>query len=351
MSPLRVRPGAVALWSIPARCRMCPDCKKRWGWEVRQRLLQKVDLFKVPRLYTITVNREWHESPEAAYEYVMGQKFIARLLTKEFGIRSWVWVLEPQEESGGGWPHWHILMDVSTLPPRWYNADLKESSEERPANARGWVWIPHFFDLNRVHRLLRKWRIGEQCKLTVKRDAFDSAKHAVFYITKYLIDTPRRGYPPWMLNRRGLRFAQASRALGALVATKPRKHKEETEESEPRPRSKRRAPVDRIAECSKRMTFIAYVPKLDKTIGAKPFLAVKSSLETFSGAVAVQDFDFASQQSFTVWGFTDSATLFEFARLWQIDGKAHRELTAEIDQRRSELLGAWAAGEPQQQAA
>ena len=94
-----------------------------------------------------------------------------------------------------------------------------------------------------------------------------------------------------------------------------------------------------------------WLPKLDKTIGAKPFLAVKSSLETFPGAVSVQDFDFISQQFFTVWGFNDTATLFEFSRLWQIDGKAHRELTAEIDQRRSELLGAWAASEPQQQAA
>jgi hypothetical protein len=196
---------------------MCAQCKRTRGYAYRERLLSKAPLFRKPRLYTVTVNREWHKSAEAAYEYVNDHKLIARLF-RLLGVLRWVWVLEPQQESGDGWPHWHVLIDVSDLPGRWYHRDAKVSQEAAPEDRAGWVYIPHFFDLNRVHALLRLWKVGEQCRLSSKKESFRSPEHAVNYITKYLVKMPERGYPRWMLQRRRVRFTGASKAVGRLVA-------------------------------------------------------------------------------------------------------------------------------------
>ena len=170
--------------AVPVRCRswMCAACKRSRGYAYRERLLSKAKLFREPRLYTVTVNREWHESPEAAYEYVNEKKLIARLF-RLLGVSRWAWVLEPQQESGDGWPHWHVLIDVSDLPGKWYHRDAKVSQEAAPEDRAGWFYIPHFLDLNRVHALLRKWQLGEQCRLSSRKESFRSPEHAVNYIT------------------------------------------------------------------------------------------------------------------------------------------------------------------------
>ena len=88
--------------SVCCKSWFCEKCRKIKGHELRQKFIDKIDMLKVPRLYTITINREWFKNPKEAYRYVMDKKFIARLLTKEMGIRRWVWVLEAQEENGEG---------------------------------------------------------------------------------------------------------------------------------------------------------------------------------------------------------------------------------------------------------
>ena len=237
---------------------MCPCCRVPKGYNVRMQLLNKVNVFKVPRLYTVTVNRDYFESPEAAYQYVMQGKFLARLLTKEMRVKRWFWVLEVQEETGDGWPHWHILIDVVDLPGVWYHKESQTAQANKPDNSLDWRYIPHFFDLNRVHRLLRKWKIGEQCKLSVRHDEFQSPEHAVNYVTKYLIKPPRRGFPAWMLNRTGLRFHQASRAVGAIGEQKKQTVPKYAKQPNSKPRRIHR-PAERIAECGK-VLFTAYTP-------------------------------------------------------------------------------------------
>ena len=112
--------------AISVKCNswMCGKCRKRRGIIFRNRLLEKLTLFKEPRLYTITINREWHESPREAYRHVMLDSLIPRLF-RLLGIKRWVWVLEVQENTGDGWPHWHILIDVSDLKGMYYNPPLK----------------------------------------------------------------------------------------------------------------------------------------------------------------------------------------------------------------------------------
>jgi hypothetical protein len=235
---------------------MCPSCRIPKGLSIRRQLLGKVNVFKVPRLYTVTVNRDYFESPEAAYMHVMRGKFLARLLTKEMGVVRWFWVLEAQEETGDGWPHWHILMDVGELPGMWYHKESQTAQANKPDDSSEWCYVPHFFDLNRVHRLLRKWKIGEQCKLSVRRDDFQSPEHAVNYITKYLINPPERGFPAWMLNHKGLRFYQPSRAVGAIGEQKKQTVPKYAKEPSSKPRRSHR-PAERIAECGK-VLFTAY---------------------------------------------------------------------------------------------
>ena len=160
---------------ISIRCNrwVCPSCRRVKGIHLREKLLDRAELFKVPRLFTITINRDWFKSPHDAYDWVMKKKFIARLLTQKMGISRWFWVLEVQENSGDGWPHWHIMLDISDLPGKWYNSYTKTFQNATPENKTGWVFIRHFFDLERVHYYLRKWKIGEQCRFSSRKDDFE----------------------------------------------------------------------------------------------------------------------------------------------------------------------------------
>ena len=327
--------------SVSCKSWMCPDCRRGKGSEIRRRLMAKAADFICPRLYTITVNRDWFASPEEAYRYVMGKKFISRLLTKELKIRRWIWVLEAQEENGEGWPHWHILIDVGELPGAWYCRATKEYSFTRPTDQKQWVHIPHFFDLNRVHRLLRKWHIGEQCYLSIKQRKFCNPVHAIRYITKYLIKMPRRGFPEWMLRFSGLRFYQPSQTLGSLEQGKVAARDAEPENPSERKRVAR-PPVERIAECHCNVVFIHYEPNLDKMKCSPVIVGEKASLPLFPGAVEVNSFDFQKQRSFSLWGFDCSMAIRNFSQAWS--SPPFREyLERKIAKRKEALLLQWAA--------
>lgn len=325
-------------------CRLCPDCCSRWGANVRKRMQAVASDFQAPALLSITISRGWHASPEAAYDYVMRNRFLPRLLTKELGIRRWLSVMEPQTDSGEGWPHWHILIDKSPLPGRWYNGDQKASSKARPADITGWTYIPRFLDLGRIHRLLRKWKVGEQFMLSEKRDSFASPLHAVNYITKYLVEAPKRGVPAWMLQKPGVRIAAASRALGPVLTSSQRKAEKPTaagNQRMPRHRKPNRAPVERIAECRKKMAFYSTSSTDSSTISAMPFLATASSLKGFDGATSKDCVSLATGKAYTAWGFNDERQLSGFMDHWHPGSRAHQALQAEIEKRRDELLRQW----------
>lgn len=320
---------------------MCSCCRIPKGLNLRKQLLNKVNLFKVPRLYTVTVNRDYFESPEAAYMYVMRGKFLARLLTKEMRVKRWFWVLEAQEETGDGWPHWHILIDVGDLPGMWYHKESQTAQTDKPGNCSGWCYVPHFFDLNKVHRLLHKWKIGEQCKLSVRRDEFQSPEHAIKYITKYLIKPPRRGFPAWMLNHKGLRFYQPSGAVGSIGEQKKQNKPKQAKEPDDEPRRSHK-PVERIAECSKQILFMSYNPQQDKHTITKPFRALKESIALAPGAVCVQDFDFLTLRSFPVWGFKTIEDIQNFQEIWN-DTRLQEKMESAIEEKKNEILQKWAS--------
>lgn len=317
---------------------MCEQCRAVKGINIRNALLEKSGTFKIPRLYTITVNRAWFPSPKKAFEYVMDEKFIARLLTKELKVRRWVWVLEFQEENGDGWPHWHILIDISDLPGMWYNRILKKASRKEPENKKGWRYIPHFFDLNRVHRLLRKWKIGEQCKLSLKKRKFMSPAHAINYITKYLIKMPERGFPEWALKHSGIRFYQPSHDVGSILSDGVKKPRKEPEFE----RKKRtiRFPVERIAECRKRIFFIQYDKTIDRHVFTVPEWGLKESMALFDGAVCVQDFDFKKQKAFPVWGFRNEGEMLRYCEIY-FRPELAKMIIEKVEEKKLSLLNRW----------
>ena len=207
------------------------------GWMVRQVLLAKLDLWKCPKLFTLTVDRRRFSDPRAAFEHITGGKFIPRLM-RLLGVKRWLWALEFQTLTGDGWPHWHLMIDVGDLPRR--RLDLSKA-----------------WDLWR-----RRWDLGG-LDLAKKATKIASPEHAVFYITKYLTKAPRGGYPLWVLEAHGMRFVQGSRSLGPLVM-KPQKKRDagddETDDYAPR-----KTLLERTSRC--RTTSRVWSKEIDYSTG------------------------------------------------------------------------------------
>jgi len=322
---------------VQCLCRswQCPDCRKSKGMQVRKAILAKAGLFRIPRLYTITINPAWFESPEDAYDHVMGEKFIARLLTKEMGVDVWVWVLEVQKNA---WPHWHILIDIGELPEKWYNRSLQISQDAEPSDKTGWHYHPHFFDLKKVHRLLRKWRIGEQCELSLKRGKFCDASHAINYITKYLVKMPpQERFPAWMSGKRRIRFYQPSRKVGSLLEEgKKVEKKEEGSQTE----RKERAPAARVAECGKKMAFIVFDEEECRYVFNKPSWGTKESLVTFPGVQGITGFNLRTGAAYRQWGFVDQKARAAFLEMWSSPDLVDI-MKSQVDAKRISLLSPW----------
>lgn len=211
----------LVLGHTKCRNRTCEICGARRGWITRQKLLGKSQLWRQPAVFTLTIDRKRFSSPVAAFRKVVEGRHVARLM-QLLGCKLWVWVLEYQQKTGNGWPHWHILVDLADLP-----------------GGR--------LDLRRAWKLWRDtWHLGG-LDLSAKDVEFQSVEHALLYITKYLTKQPEGGYPTWVLkSKRMIRFVQGCRRLGPLVGDKrpPRPAREKGEE-----RKKRRPFIDRMAEC------------------------------------------------------------------------------------------------------
>ncbi len=211
------------------RCksRMCSVCGPRMGFVLRTRLLAVADNFRKPTLFTLTVDRGNFGSCQEAHAFINSKGRIG-LLMKRLGVEFWVWVLEFQQKTGEGWPHWHILVDLADCPGG--KLDLK----------RAWSFWRD------------KWGIGG-VDLQIKR-RFLQPRHALNYITKYLIKSPRSGYPRWVLeSEKAIRLVAACRKLGPLVFDGQSKLKSESG-GERKPRRRRRLLVDRLAECGQKTT-------------------------------------------------------------------------------------------------
>lgn len=251
-----VTPSTIRAIRNGCRSRMCPcGCGRRYGHTVRDNLKMKAQegIFKACLMMTLTIDRHGtqtglgFEEPEEAFDYVTLGRYIPRLMQK-LGIIYWFWVLEFQSKSGDGWPHWHIVADVSHYPGN----RLPKSQ------------------LQKAWKLWRDtWRIGS---VDVKLQPKKSPIHAIHYATKYLTKYPDRGFPAWVLQRSNVHFIAASRSVGAVVSkplTAEQKAKvaraqalkrHSAAPARSRERSAARPSIDRLAECGFSSTIIIKRP-------------------------------------------------------------------------------------------
>ncbi len=213
------------------KSRFCPECGPLLGYRLRESMRREAAAFKKPMLLSLTIDRHGtttgngFSDPKAAYDYVREGRYIARLM-RQLGIRLWICVLECQSKTGEGWPHWHLLVDAVDLP----HGRLPKKLLER-------MW-----------KLWRDtWMIGG---LDVEAVKFNDRNHAIFYISKYLIKQPERGWPEWILDARHVRLVSCSRALNALVGDGDgRAKKDEVGEDAEKPERKRRSTAERVSRC------------------------------------------------------------------------------------------------------
>lgn len=172
------------------RAHVCPDCGPVRGMEVRKRLIES-GLFRNAAMISLTVDRGRFPSPLAALDYVRENRLLWRLM-RALRIANWFWVLEFQK-SGGGWPHWHLLVDCSAWGGRLPRQSL--------------------LILRRLWSV--DWGVGSQIDVKASDGQGD---HFVNYTTKYLIKQPESGYPTWVLmHDQRIRFLAASRSVGPMV--------------------------------------------------------------------------------------------------------------------------------------
>ena len=225
------------------RCRTCPQCGPKYGWKTRQRMLEHADKFEHPAMFTLTVKPDhFAGDPVAALEEVTQEKLVSRLM-KALKVARWIAVLEFQKN---GFPHWHVLIDAPGG-----RIDLQKAWAF-------WGWTKS------------GWRIGG---VDLRKTKFNNAQHAVHYITKYLIKTPKHGFPAWVLDfPKRIRFINASRSVGRVVSDReptvrdvkqhPEKIEPEAEESLP---VEHRSLRIRMANCGRRKKF--FREYIDATTG------------------------------------------------------------------------------------
>lgn len=227
------------------RCRswLCKDCGLSKGLAVRNRLMDKISLFAMPRLLTLTVDPKRFQSQSLAYHYVKDGKYIPRLM-RYLGVRNWVCILECQRS---GMPHWHLLIDVSACPSMFYAVRDGESVFSKKY-FEGSKKINNFFDLPRARRLWDGWGIGTQLQLSEKKSV--SPLHAIRYVTKYLIKLPEN-FPPWLWDEVNVRFLSSSRSVGSLVSDGSCSELSDSDDLEPVSRPKQHTYLVRVSLCGK----------------------------------------------------------------------------------------------------
>lgn len=97
----------------------CEGCGPRRGYELRCKLLHRLESFKDVYGVTLTVDGSLFESPEVAWQYVMQNRLLSRFVRDlnargHLHTKAYFWVVEFQKDTEQ--PHWHVLLDASRIP-------------------------------------------------------------------------------------------------------------------------------------------------------------------------------------------------------------------------------------------
>lgn len=267
--------GEDRVRAILCRCgkRICAcGCAKQIGERNQAALEAQSPQFPEPRLFTVTVDPKQHPEPLGAYRHVMRGEHLRRAI-QAGGANVYAWVMECQRN---GHPHWHCIIDVSECPAGWYHKGRKEfrpmvNGPKKP-RANGWVFIPHFFDLNRVNAYLQEHGIGG-CRLSERDKVMQNGLHAIRYICKYLTGKPKHPPPQWVQDTARLRWVGGSQSLGPLSGKGSKARQKRREHAQERQRRADRAPIEAAKECCLAVMLLRQDPVTGKW---RRFTAVKA---------------------------------------------------------------------------
>ena len=181
--------GRVRVLSCRCNSRFCGSCGPRRGYVTRQALLSEdvLSKFTEPWMVSLTVDQRKYGSPEDAFDKVNGLNLISKLMDR-FGFSVWVRVLEVQTN---GWPHWHVVFDVSHIAGKYKFS---------------------FSEMVRVWKDL--WGVGA-IRISKSKQGM-SPRHAMMYVSKYLMKVPKVPWPAWLLCKCRVRVIGASKAVGPI---------------------------------------------------------------------------------------------------------------------------------------
>lgn len=164
-------------------CWYCPDCCERRGFNLRARLIPVVEKFTALLMVTLTIDPTLFASERDAYFHVRNKRGVSRLvreLLRRGHLHSgrYFCVLEFQEDTK--FVHFHLLVDASFIPKQ---AIDRAWSRLRPKSAGAVAANRPAFGMTRISK--RRFNGG--------------AVQAARYVTKYLVKTPKHGWPSWVM--------------------------------------------------------------------------------------------------------------------------------------------------------
>lgn len=170
------------------KSRFCPQCCVPMGWKLRHELTEVLESFTGLQMWTLTIDPQLFESPEAAYRYCREKRVIGemvRFLDEKGVLHSKRYFVAVEWQQGTEMVHYHLLLDASYVPwelmrDRWNRFRPKEAGPLPVDSVR-----PAFGSIR------------------YSAPKFADSKHAANYATKYVIKTPEYGFPDWVLDYEG----------------------------------------------------------------------------------------------------------------------------------------------------
>jgi hypothetical protein len=247
--------GVIRVTGCRCRSLWCYRCGRSERSKRRAWMAEVVE--KWPDVVTMSLSvdrngccggRVW-SSPREVWAFVRENRLVSRLLRDVLGLSEWIAVLEFQKKTGGGWPHWHVL-----LPRRLTKAELQ--------SVRDWM--------------TDKWGVCGRAGVNLRgRRGPDGRLYpkfsAVRYVTKYLSDPD--DLPDWMLSEQGQFFSQGRDVVAFSMWGKSGEPAESVGSSRRVPikgaGAKRRTLGERVAACGGRSD-VAVHPAVDMGDDGKP---------------------------------------------------------------------------------
>lgn len=175
------------LVACKCKCRFCPDCAKRLGLVLRERLKSVLATFQSVQMWTLTIDPTLFGDEEEAYRYVRNKRAISELVRalKKAGHLKTERYFVVAEFHKSGWVHFHLLVEASFIP---FELVCEIWNRNRPADlAPPDGKRPGFGSV--------RFSVGKGSR----KGEFVNFHHAANYVVKYLTKSPSDGWPDWVL--------------------------------------------------------------------------------------------------------------------------------------------------------